>query len=317
MPLHLTAALKTKITDGVDGVLIIDKPAGWTSHDVVARVRRICEERSVGHLGTLDPMATGVLPLLLGKLTRLAQFFTSADKAYEGSIRFGFATDTYDAEGEKIGKEVSPKFDQMELEECLAGFRGPIEQVPPPYSAKKVNGVPAYKLARRQEPVELKRINVDVTELALRRFNPTEFVMDFAAVVSSGAYLRSLAHDLGQALGTGAHLSALRRTRVGGFHLSDAVTLEALERSKSEDSLEKYLLSTRSLLQEFPAITANEEQLARIRHGNAVNLPEFSGAKRIRIYPAEGELAAIAERVAGTLFQPKIVLTSSHGPNNR
>lgn len=308
MPLHLTAALKTKITDAVDGVLILDKPAGWTSHDVVARVRRICDERSVGHLGTLDPMATGVLPLLLGKLTRLSQFFTLADKAYEGTIRFGFATDTYDAEGEKVGEESPADFTQAELEASLGRFRGMIEQVPPPFSAKKVDGVPAYKLARRREPVVLKRIRVEMKELTILGYDEVSGGLEFRAVVSSGAYIRSLAHDLGQAMGTGAHLAALRRTRVGGFHIAEAVTLEMLEEARASGTLGRYLLGTRGLLQEMPAVTANDEQLARIRHGNSVNLPEFSGAKRIRIYPPEGELAAIAERVAGTLFQPKIVL---------
>lgn len=308
MPSHLTAAHKTKITDAVDGVLILDKPAGWTSHDVVARVRRICDERSVGHLGTLDPMATGVLPLLLGKLTRLSQFFTMADKAYEGTIRFGFATDTYDVEGEKVGEESAVEFARDELEARLGGFRGMIQQVPPPFSAKKVGGVPAYKLARRQEPVVLKRIQVEIKELELLGYDPGSGSMEFRAVVTSGAYIRSFAHDLGQAMGTGAHLTALRRTRVGGFQIADAVTLEQLEEARAAGTLGRHLLSTRGLLQEMPAVTANDEQLARVRHGNTVNLPEFSGAKRIRIYPAEGELAAIAERVAGTLFQPKVVL---------
>jgi tRNA pseudouridine55 synthase len=146
----------------MNGVLIIDKPAGMTSHDVVHRVRRIAQERSIGHLGTLDPMATGVLPLVLGKMTRLAQFYTHSAKTYEGIICFGIATDTYDAEGEPVGEPQSANFSGNDLESALANFRGAVEQIPPPFSAKKINGVPAYKLARKKQDVDLKPVQVTV-----------------------------------------------------------------------------------------------------------------------------------------------------------
>src|SRR5437868_10181141 len=155
----------------MNGVVVINKPAGLTSHDVVARVRRLLRERSVGHLGTLDPMATGVLPLVLGKMTRLAQFYLHTEKRYEGTICFGFATDTYDAKGERIGDVKPVGFGREELEAALAGFRGEIEQMPPPFSAKKINGVPSYKLARRKEEVELKSVRVTVKEFEIIEFS--------------------------------------------------------------------------------------------------------------------------------------------------
>src|SRR5579862_961714 len=196
----------------MNGVLIIDKPAGLTSHDVVNRVRRILGQRSVGHLGTLDPMATGVLPLVTGNFTRLAQFYISSDKTYEGTVRFGFCTDTYDAEGEPTSEPTSVNLAPDAVESATARFRGVIQQAPPPFSAKKIKGVPAYKLARKQKEVMLEPVQVEIKELEVLGIDVDR--MRFRASVSSGTYMRSIAQELEKSLGCGAHLEALRRTTV-------------------------------------------------------------------------------------------------------
>ena len=293
----------------MDGVLIVNKPQGWTSHDVVSRVRKIASEKSIGHLGTLDPMATGVLPLVLGKFTRLAQFYNHADKRYTGTIRFGVATDTYDAEGEPTGAEQPIAFTREELEEAAKTFTGLIQQMPPPFSAKKIDGVPAYKLARKGEAVELTTKEVEIKELVITGWDGTRAT--FKSWVSSGTYLRSLAHDMGKALGTGAHLCQLTRTAVREFVLDDAHSLEDLELAAQAGSLEELCLHPRLVLPEFPAVTSPLGSIARLRNGGAVNLPEFSKAPTVRVFGGQRELIAIAKRVAGTLFQPKVVLNAN------
>jgi tRNA pseudouridine55 synthase len=292
----------------VDGVLIVDKPAGLTSHDVVARVRRIAQEKSVGHLGTLDPMATGVLPMVLGRFTRLAQFYNAADKRYRGTIRFGLATDSFDAEGDPLGPEQTVHLSLEEIRAAAASFTGKLEQLPPPFSAKKVGGVPAYKLARKGKEVTLEPRPVEVKEFQIAAWESP--LAEFTAWVSSGTYVRTLAHDLGRALGPGAHLAALVRTAVREFTLDEAHSLEKLEQAAAAGRLEELCLHPRLVLPEFPAVTAPEESLAKIRHGSSVNLPEFSKAATVRVFAGQRELVAIAKRVAGTLFQPKIVLVS-------
>ncbi len=288
------------------GVLVIHKPAGVTSHDVVARVRRIVKERSVGHLGTLDPMATGVLPLLLGRMTRLAQFYGSCEKSYEGEIRFGFATDTYDAMGEPLGPP-QPFVASLEQVRALARrYQGKFEQMPPPFSAKKIAGVPAYKLARKKKQVPLKPVAVEIQELEITALEGDR--ARFRARVATGTYLRSVAHDLGRDLGVGAHLSELVRTAVGEFALADAKTLEELEAAVQAGDLKSVLVHPRRILPHLPSVTAAEESVARIRHGNAVNLPEMSRAKEVKVFQGQTELIAIARRVAGTLFHPRVVL---------
>ncbi len=293
----------------MNGVIVIDKPGGMTSHDVVNRVRRILQEKSVGHLGTLDPMATGVLPLVAGRMTRLAQFYTTSNKSYEGEIRFGFSTTTYDAEGDPVGEVSAIDLSAERLREAVGEFVGRIQQVPPPFSAKKIAGVPAYKLARKNKEVELKPAEVEV-----RRFEVTEFCSKrarFVCDVSSGTYVRSLAHDLGQKLGCGAHLSSLRRTASGEFRIEDAVTLEAMDEAAKDGAVERLFVHPRRLLPEFPCVTADEENVAKIRHGRAVNLPELSRARQVKVFQGQSELIAIATRVAGTLFHPKVVLTEA------
>jgi tRNA pseudouridine55 synthase len=297
----------------MNGVLVIDKPAGLTSHDVVNRVRRIAQERSVGHLGTLDPMATGVLPLVLGKFTRLAQFYLGAGKSYEGEIRFGFATDTYDADGEPVavvvpaapsrGDEVSVSLDQVR--EVAARFQGVIQLTPPPFSAKKIAGVPAYKLARKKQEVVLEPVTVEVEEFEITGLEGDRAW--FRARVSSGTYIRSIAHDMGQQLGVGAHLAALRRTEVAEFDVAQAVSLEQFDAAMKEGRAAEVMVHPRRVLPEMPCVTATEENVDKIRHGNPVNLPEMSRARLIKVFGGQTELVCIAARIAGTLFQPKVV----------
>ncbi len=319
----------------MNGVLIIDKPGGLTSHDVVNRVRRILHERSVGHLGTLDPLATGVLPLVVGNLTRLAQFYTASEKSYEGVIRFGFATDTYDAEGEPaaLAQPVTLNLDRVLT--LAAAFRGVIEQMPPPFSAKKIHGVPAYKLARKKKEVILQPVQVEIKEFEILGVEGAR--ARFRARVASGTYMRSVAHEMGQKLGCGAHLESLRRTAVAEFSIADAHTLEELEAAantnrtnaevEAEDTqpatpkpektgaprsiphaLENLFVHPRMLLPQFPCVTADEVNTLRIRAGRPVNLPELSRARQVKVFSGQRNLIAIATRVAGTLFHPRIVL---------
>ncbi len=367
----------------MNGVLIIDKPAGLTSHDVVNRVRRLLNQRSVGHLGTLDPMATGVLPLVLGNFTRLAQFYVSSEKTYEGTVRFGFCTDTYDAEGEPTSESKQVNLRQEDLEPALSRFRGVIEQVPPPFSAKKIKGVPAYKLARKQKEVKLAPVQVEIKELDILGVDVDR--MRFRARVASGTYMRSVAHDLGHVMGCGAHLESLRRTAVAEFTEDDAHTLEELaakagkssheeaglaraprprltvpSREAAEDcsprrepwgvvgkveqapegrknssdpcperSLEdnlpappttdiadtlqpllEFFIHPRKLLPQMPAVTADDSTVARIRDGRPINLFELSRARQVKVFAGQRDLIAIATRVAGTLFHPKIVFVT-------
>ena len=323
----------------MDGVLIVNKPAGLTSHDVVARVRRILNEKSVGHLGTLDPSATGVLPLVVGRFTRLATFYSEADKRYEGVIHFGVATDTYDAEGEPLGPPQKANFTLEQLRNAAAKFVGKIQQAPPPFSAKKIAGVPAYKLARKKQDVELKSKGVEIKELEILGFDGDR--ARFKAWVSSGTYMRSLAHDLGRVLGCGAHLGELTRTAVREFSLDRAHRLDELEAASAggpsanatyAESDKKYyvnekvgrgnsglyslFLHPRLVLPEFPAVTAPPEALGKVRHGAAVNLPFYGSTSTaradsifyVRVFENQERLIAIARRIAGTLFHPKVVL---------
>jgi len=304
----------------MNGVLVIDKPRGMTSHDVVNRVRRALQQRAVGHLGTLDPLATGVLPLVIGNLTRLAQFYTASEKVYEGVIRFGFATDTYDADGAPTSPEQKPEVSLEELRAMSSRFRGFIEQVPPPFSAKKIRGVPAYKLARKHKEVLLKPIQTEIKELEIPEFDGIR--ASFRVRVASGTYMRSVAHDMGQQLGCGAHLESLRRTQLAEFELADAHMLEELDAAAQSAEIEDLFVHPRKLLPQFPSVSANEEMTSRIRSGRTVNLPELSRAKQVKVFSGQRELIAIATRVAGTLFHPKIVLSAdttaqlanSHGP---
>src|SRR6201996_6510003 len=271
-----------------------------TSHDVVSRLRRATGESMIGHLGTLDPMATGVLPLLLGKYTRLAQFFGKAEKQYTGTIRFGFATDTFDAEGEPAAEPAPFKQSLEELRTLAARFHGELDQVPPVFSAKKINGVPAHKLARagKEVPVKPARITIHNFELTSLEGDTAAFTMH----VSAGGYVRSVAHELGELAGCGAHLASLRRTRAGAFTLAQAITVDQLKQSTPTE-LEGLLPHPRTLLPEMPSITVDERLAGRLRNGMQVNLPDFSQAPLVKVFTSPTDLLAITRRVAGTLMQ--------------
>ncbi len=286
---------------------MIDKPGGMTSHDVVHRLRKITGERSIGHLGTLDPMATGVLPLLLGRFTRLAQYFSSAEKSYTGTIRFGFATDTYDCEGEAIGPSVVPALTLDQVRAASVRFRGEIEQLPPPFSAKKIGGTPAYKLARAGKPVDLKAARIRISSFAIVELEGAE--VTFTMSVSAGGYVRAVAHELGKDMGCGAHLNSLRRTQAGVFTLADAHPVSQLEPlSGNLEALALKCLHPRSLLPEMPSVTGDPFVLGRLRNGAQANLPEFSKSSMVKVFASQRDLVGIAKRVAGTLFQPVVVM---------
>lgn len=290
----------------MNGLLVLDKPSGLTSHDVVAIVRRATGEKSIGHLGTLDPMATGVLPLLLGKYTRLAQFFGQAEKFYEGSIRFGFATDTFDAEGAAAAHSQPLTRSLEELRELSLGFHGEIDQVPPVYSAKKINGVAAHKLARAGVEVAVKPARITIHDFRLLELQGD--LATFEMHVSAGGYVRSVAHELGQLAGCGAHLASLRRTQAGLFTLKESVTVEQLKQASGPEEIAALLPHPRTLLPEMPAVTVDEQMAGRLRNGMQVNLPEFSQAPLVKVFTSPTDLLAIARRVAGTLMQPIVVM---------
>lgn len=283
------------------GALILDKPEGISSHSVVQKARRLLAERQIGHLGTLDPFATGVLVLLVGNATRLARFYLHREKIYEGVIRIGFSTDSYDRTGVPTSPKSSPHLNEQEIRGHLAAFLGSQLQRPPAVSAKKVGGVRAYKLARKGEQPTLNPVSVTIHEFALTSLDGP--YVGFRARVSSGTYIRSLAHELGERLGVGAHLHQLRRTAVGEFALSQAVTLEQLEQALQRS--ENPLIPTEELLPEFPAFVLDAESMRAVSHGNSVALD--CDAPWVRLFDASGKLAAVAEHEADRLYHPVVV----------
>jgi tRNA pseudouridine55 synthase len=256
-------------------------------------------------------MATGVLPLLLGKFTRLAQYFSSDEKSYCGKIRFGFATDTYDAEGQPAGpdrwSEFAAEVTVARVRQASARFQGEMDQLPPPFSAKKIEGTPAYKLAREGKPVELKTARVRIASLEIAALEGAEAT--FAMRISAGGYVRSVAHELGKALGCGAHLSALRRTQAGGFPVEEARTLEELQALAGDSmAIDEMCVHPRHMLPEMPAVVGDSHALNRLRNGAQANLAEFSQSPLVKVFAGQKELVAIAKRIAGTLFQPLVVM---------
>lgn len=296
----------------MNGVLLIDKPSGPTSHDVVARIRNIARERSVGHTGTLDPMATGLLPLVMGKATRLAPYFSGSDKTYVAEVRFGFETSSDDAQGETLGEEFKGSWPSaFAVQEALAKFLGSFEQVPPQVSAKRVDGKKSYDLVRKDKGVELKPVNVTVSSLTL--ISQTEQTVHLEVTASAGFYVRALARDLGRALGCGGHLAALRRTKSGTFDIANAITFDDVDRLGAE--LESRLISPAVALAHFPAVTANMAGFKRATHGNSLAphhlagqfVPTTDGAQKVRILAEDGSLIALADSRGGELH-PTVVL---------
>jgi tRNA pseudouridine55 synthase len=282
----------------VSGVLVIDKSEGVTSHDVVNRLRLRFRKTKVGHLGTLDPMATGVLPICLGKATRIGQFLESSPKEYTGEMRLGFSTATFDRQGQRTGEERPVDVSMDRIESALQRFTGDIEQVPPPFSAKKIGGVPSYKFARRGRPIATPAVSVRVERFEVTRFAPP--FLGFSVVCSPGTYVRSLAHDLGQTLGCGAHLTALRRTRSGRFTESDATRLNDVDGSK--------IIPLEKLLEDWVQVNIEDHEETRIAHGNPI--PGPSGPKQFaRIFNKRDEFVAVGFLENGWVH-PRVVLTS-------
>ncbi|HEV8145689.1 MAG TPA: tRNA pseudouridine(55) synthase TruB [Bryobacteraceae bacterium] len=293
----------------LDGVIVVDKPRDWTSHDVVNKVRRFAGTRKVGHLGTLDPSATGVLPLVIGRATRLAQFYTRNDKVYEGTIRFGFATASYDADGEATSPEVAVTLDRAVLDRVLDRFRGEFAQVPPQVSAKKIAGRPAYESARKNQTVELKPVNVQVFALDILRVEGAE--ADVRVHCSAGTYLRSIAHEAGEALGCGAHLKSLRRLASGDFKIESAKTLEELATLAAEDRVAEALIPAHLLLPDFPLELVDALTAGQIRNGRDFRVSPFharKGARYVKAVTPQGELVAIGEARLPHLYHPVLVL---------
>lgn len=303
------------------GLLVIDKPAGLTSHDVVERIRRILGCR-VGHAGTLDPQATGVLLVCLGAATRLARFLQGHDKAYEGTVRLGWATDTYDAEGEALADPVTPPpLHREQVQDALDSFVGAIEQTPPAYSAKKVRGQPSYRRARRGEDVRPKPVIVEIHSAEL--LDLTTDTIQVRIHCGAGTYVRTLAYDLGEALGCPAHLAGLRRTRSGSFSLPHAVSWEEIEETTPQ-ALEERILPAADMVPDWPIATVGEEGadatangrileagwIVERRPGISVDTP--GGAHDsdgwVRVVDRSGVMIAAGEMVPGGLIQPRIVL---------
>jgi len=302
------------------GALIVDKPAGITSHDVVARVRRVAATRRVGHAGTLDPFATGVLVVCVGKATRLAQFLVGLDKEYQATVRFGFATDTQDLTGKQITPlEASKQASLEELRHVVSEFAGPQLQTPPMFSAKKVGGERLYKAAREGRdvpraavPVTIHSIELNRAEEMLVREN-ADGTMDVGLLIrcSSGTYVRTLANDIGDRLGLGAHLAALRRTAVGHFKIDQAVTLEALENMTRDEAIGRALISPSDLVGHLPALRLDREGASRVMTGRSIEPASVIEADEqfVRLCDEAGALLAVGVYEAATrMVRPRVVL---------
>ena len=293
----------------MNGVIVVDKPEGWTSHDAVSKVRRLVSVKKVGHLGTLDPAATGVLPLVIGRATRLAQFYADSEKVYDAIVHFGWSTDTYDREGSITSPEAEPDLDPQRLESLLESFRGTIQQNPPAISAKKIRGIRAYKLVRKNVPVELKPVEVTIFSAELLHCDGPEARLKVHC--SAGTYLRSIAHDLGQAYGCGAFLKSLVRTRSADFDLQQARGIEQLEELAEAERLPEALVPAAQLLPQFPSETVDSLTAGQIRQGRDFRASPFRAHKTSRYIKAiseDGDLLAIGEARLPNLYHPIIVI---------
>lgn len=293
----------------MDGAIVIDKPEGWTSHDVVGKARRIIGEKKIGHLGTLDPIATGVLPLVLGRATRLAQFYTRSDKIYEGVVRFGWSTVTYDRAGAPTSEKTEPQLDPAALERALESFRGEFLQTPPPVSAKKVEGRRAYELARQSVAVELAPVPVEVYELTL--LDLAGPLARLRAHCSGGTYLRSIAHDLGRLLGCGAHLEDLRRLASGEFEIARACTIPQLESLAAAERLVDALVPPVQMLPGMASVFVDDLTASQIRNGRNFPASPFRSqpaSRYVKAVTRSNDLVAIGEAVSPNLYHPVVVL---------
>lgn len=314
-------------TPALEGALVIDKPSGRTSHDVVEAVRRLVGFRRIGHLGTLDPIATGVLVLLLGRATRLAQFYSARRKRYLCTVRFGFSTDTYDSAGAPLGPDAAPALSPELLAPVIAPLIGHIEQTPPPYSAKKIRGRPAHELARKNMPVKLKPVEADVYELRLLSIEGSS--ARFSIECGSGTYVRALAQEMGRKLGYGAHVAEITRTAVGEFTLDQSMKLDEVAADHSAGVLNQRIIPLESLLADLPSVTVLPVVERRIRHGARFTVPvaqlklgrppasqgattelDSGGWKPacVRVFSREDKLIAIAQAVVPRIYQPVVVL---------
>jgi tRNA pseudouridine55 synthase len=299
----------------MDGLLVMDKPVELTSHDVVARVRHILHERRIGHTGTLDPFATGVLVLLLGKATRLAQFLSGEDKEYDALIRLGYATDT----GDRTATGENP-FGEKQIEEALASLRGWIDQVPPMYSAKKRDGKKLYELARRGEEVDREPVRVCIHEFTAIKTDGQlikdnlDGTFDFRArvVCSSGTYVRTLAEDFGKRLSVGAHLAELRRTRVGEFNVESATTLDDLRICFAEEALGSLLVPPGAALSKLRFVHLSAQDVRNVSHGREVKVEgsDWVDGENVKMCDEEERLIAIGRyHAAARALHPHVVLT--------
>ena len=289
-------------------MIVVDKPAGWTSHDVVNRMRRLANTKKVGHLGTLDPFATGVLPVVIGKATRLQQFYVRNNKTYEGLIRFGYATDSYDRDGKPISEQVEYTADIVTLEPMLDAFRGTFDQTPPPVSAKKIGGKKAYEFARENIAVELKPVTVTISALDLLGVEGSAARIRMSC--TAGTYVRSVAHELGQAAGCGAHLEELRRIQSGDFGIDKARTLEDLGALQAEGRLLEALLPAAELLPQFGTEIVDDLTAGRIRQGREFRVSPFrvrDDAQYVKAVSPEGELIAIGQAKLPNVYHPFLV----------
>jgi tRNA pseudouridine55 synthase len=277
----------------MDGIFNINKPTGMTSHDVVAIIRKHLKQKRVGHAGTLDPLASGVLPICVGQATRVAEYLSEGGKEYQADIKFGIATDTYDAEGTITSTASTANLTLNMIEETLEQFRGPQMQYPPRYSAIKIQGQPAYKRARAGEAVVLEPRPIVIYSLEIRDWIPPRLTL--AIECSKGTYIRSLAHDLGMQLGCFAYLEALVRTRSGPFTLSDSIALEQLADAVETNSIQHYAYPLDKALEQYPAFKLDAETVERIKHGNTFNNPAANNSGLARVYDTNGAFIAIAE----------------------
>ena len=289
----------------ISGVLVVDKPSGITSHDVVNVVRRLARTRRVGHAGTLDPMATGVLVVLVGPATRLSRFAMRGDKRYHSVVRLGEITNTYDADGE-ITERRTVTVDRAAIEDALTAFVGPIEQIPPMYAAIKVKGRKLYELARQGKEIQREPRAVTIHAIDILDWQPPDLTLDIAC--SSGTYIRSLAHDLGQQLGCGGHIRELRRKASGPFTIAQARPLAELEELYAEGHLTEALLPPRTALSVMPAAIMTPEQERALRYGQQIDLQTSAAAESIQAHDSQGNLIAVLTKVSDTQYRPTLVL---------